>query len=101
MRFQASLLRRTVLMLLCVLPTLALGQTPYDVGTRGPYDREGDKFYTPKLIEIYRVAPYLHDGRAATLREVITKFNPGDRHGATSNLTEQEIDDLVAYLKSL
>jgi len=74
---------------------------PYDVGTRGPYDREGDKFYTPKLIEIYRVAPYLHDGRAATLREVITKFNPGDRHGATSNLTEQEIDDLVAYLKSL
>jgi len=74
---------------------------PYDVGTRGPYDREGDKFYTPKLIEIYRVAPYLHDGRAATLRQVLTTFNKGDRHGVTSKLTKQELDDLVAYLKSL
>ena len=74
---------------------------PYDVGTLGPYDREGNRFYTPKLTEIYRDAPYLHDGRAATLKEVLTTCNPKDQHGVTTKLSPQEIDDLLAYLNSL
>ncbi len=72
----------------------------HDVGTRVPQDPDG-RYDTPSLVEGYRTAPYLHDGRAATLREVFTKFNPDDRHGRTSQLTPAELDDLIAYLNSL
>jgi YVTN family beta-propeller protein len=74
---------------------------PYDVGTLGAYDRKDDKFFTPKLTELYRSAPYVHDGRAATLKEVLTVCNKEDKHGTTSKLSEQELDDLIAYLNSL
>jgi hypothetical protein len=52
-------------------------------------------------LESYRTAPYLHDGRALTLKEVFTANNEKQKHGAASALNEQEIDDLVAYLLSL
>ena len=71
-----------------------------DVGTRGSLDK-ASSFDTPSLIEIYRTGPYLHDGSAATLREVLLERNQNDKHGTTSHLSEQQIDDLVAYLKSL
>jgi YVTN family beta-propeller protein len=73
----------------------------YDVGTRASYDRPTDEFYTPTLIEVWRTAPYLHDGSAATIRDVVTTHNPHDQHGETSNLSSQEIDDLCAYILSL
>jgi mono/diheme cytochrome c family protein len=72
----------------------------YDVGTRGELDRSGT-FDTPTLVELWRTAPYLHDGSAATLREVLIECNRDDRHGVTSHLTDGEIDDLIAYLMSL
>ncbi|MBT3202128.1 MAG: hypothetical protein HN350_19670 [Phycisphaerales bacterium] len=72
----------------------------YDVGTRVEIDRTG-KFDTPSLVEQWRSAPYLHHGRAVTLRDVLTKFNVGDKHGRTSHLAPNEIDALVEYLKSL
>lgn len=72
----------------------------YDVGTGR--DREKDQAWdTPTLRELWRTAPYLYDGRAATLEEVIGKFNPGDEHGTTSKLAEGERRDLVEYLRSL
>jgi cytochrome c peroxidase len=73
----------------------------YDVGTRGAYDRETTEFDTPTLIELWRTAPYLHDGSAATIREVLTEANRQDKHGRTSHLTTQELDDLAEYLRSL
>jgi cytochrome c peroxidase len=73
----------------------------HDVGTRAPYDKPGDKFTTPTLVELWRTAPYLHDGSAGSVREVITARNPYDQHGRTSNLSADEIDDLCAYLLSL
>ncbi|MFW6163864.1 MAG: beta-propeller fold lactonase family protein [Planctomycetota bacterium] len=85
----------------CHTGPLYTDQKKYDVGTEGVYDQGQSAFYTPKLIELYRVAPYLHDGRAATLEEVLPKFNPDDKHGVTSKLSEQEIADLVEYLNSL
>ncbi|MFW6162873.1 MAG: beta-propeller fold lactonase family protein [Planctomycetota bacterium] len=72
----------------------------YDVGTRAPEDRR-DRFDTPSLREVYRTAPYLHSGAAATLGEVLTRFNAEDRHGRTSGLSRQQLDALVAYLRSL
>jgi cytochrome c peroxidase len=73
----------------------------YDVGTRGTFDRPGDVFDTPTLREVWRTAPYLHDGSAATLREVITTRNRTDQHGSTSQLAPWEIEDLLAYVLSL
>ena len=72
----------------------------YDVGTGEGLDK-GKPFDTPTLVEVWRTAPYLHDGRATTMNEVLLKFNPGDRHGRTSNLTPKELDDLVDYVLSL
>jgi mono/diheme cytochrome c family protein len=54
---------------------------------------------TPSLLGAWATPPYLHDGSAATLREVIRARNPDDAHGATSHLSDAEIDDLVAYLR--
>lgn len=74
----------------------------HDVGTGdGPREKMGPKFDTPTLVGIYRTGPYLHDGRAKTLRDVLTTCNPNDQHGKTSHLKPMEIDDLVAFLQSL
>ncbi|HSA11622.1 MAG TPA: cell surface protein [Candidatus Paceibacterota bacterium] len=73
----------------------------YDVGTAGRFDKPSDLFDTPTLVETWRTAPYLHDGSAPTMRDVLTTANPNDRHGKTSHLTADEINDLNEYLLSL
>lgn len=75
----------------------------HDVGTgRGDKsERMGTKYDTPTLLGIYRTAPYLHDGTAATLHDVLTTQNKDDKHGKTSQLAKNEVDDLVEFLKSL
>jgi YVTN family beta-propeller protein len=71
----------------------------YNVGT-GKGREEDIEFDTPTIIENWRTAPFLHDGRAATLNEIFTKYNPADKHGITSTLSDKEIDDLVEYVLS-
>ena len=61
----------------------------------------GPKYDTPTLLGVYRTAPYLHHGKAETLKDVLTKFNPDDKHGSSSHLTVEELDDLVEFLKAL
>lgn len=56
---------------------------------------------TPSLLGLWSSAPYLHDGRAATLWDVLRTSNPQDQHGATSQLAASEMDDLINYLLSL
>lgn len=85
----------------CHPPALFTDLKPHDVGTRGQYDRQTEKYDTPTLIEAWRTAPYLHDGSAVTVRDVLTSANKEDRHGRTTQLTPQEIDDLAAYVLSL
>ncbi|OHB78080.1 MAG: hypothetical protein A2Z25_11360 [Planctomycetes bacterium RBG_16_55_9] len=72
---------------------------PYDVGTAVGLD-QGRTFDTPTLVEVWRTAPYLNDGRAATIEEVLTKYNPHDRHGVTSSLTDEQIKDLAQFVLS-
>ena len=73
----------------------------YEVGTASATDLPGDEFDTPTLIELWRSGPYLHDGSAATVRDVLTTRNEKNRHGATRHLAPPQIDELAAYLLSL
>ncbi len=53
---------------------------------------------TPTLREVWRTAPYLFDGRAATMREVFEVH----RHGIEGRkVSAKEIDALVEYVNSL
>jgi cytochrome c peroxidase len=72
----------------------------YNVGTGDGLEKETE-FDTPSLNELWRNTPYLYDGRALTLKEVLTTFNPLDLHGRTSHLSGQELNDLIQYLNSL
>jgi len=65
-------------------------QKTYDVGT-------GGQFMTPGLQGLWHSAPYLHDGRAATLRDVFTQ-GQGDHRLVYAS--ESDISALVAYLLS-
>jgi cytochrome c peroxidase len=72
-----------------------------NVGTSRTFDRGAKTFDTPTLAELWRSPPYLHDGSAVTVRQILVEQNRGDLHGATSKLTPAQIDDLAAYLLSL
>ena len=72
----------------------------HEVGTGAGRDKD-TKFDTPTLIELWRTAPYLYDGKAESIRGILKEFNKEDSHGETSGLTEQEIDDLEKFLLSL
>jgi len=72
----------------------------HDVGTRGQYEYV-DRYDTPTLTEVWRTAPYLHDGRFLTVKELIGKGKHGKTRGQIESLSEQEIDDLVAFVLSL
>jgi len=95
-----------------------VGLTPLpDVGqyeiTQNPDDRW--KYRTPSLRNVALTGPYMHDGTMHSLKEVIAFYNQG---GISHNengfpnvtqsplikplaLTEQESDDLVAFLNTL
>jgi YVTN family beta-propeller protein len=74
-------------------------QKSFDVGTRKPTDNSG-MLDTPQLSNIALSAPYLHDGSARTLEEIWTVFNPEDKHGRTNDLTKDELNDLIEYLRT-
>jgi cytochrome c peroxidase len=68
----------------------------------------GDRgaFKTPTLREIGRTAPYMHDGRFATLEEVVEYYDKGgfpnpqlDEEMFPLNLSAEQKADLVAFLK--
>ncbi|MBX3440728.1 MAG: hypothetical protein KF861_24775, partial [Planctomycetaceae bacterium] len=84
----------------CHTGPLFTDQKHYEVGTQGRFDRENEPFDNPTLIEVWRTAPYLHDGSAATVRDVLTVKNPKDKHGKTSHLTSRQIADLAEYVLS-
>jgi len=74
-------------------------QRSFDVGTKKPTDNAG-LFDTPQLTNTALTAPYLHDGSARTLEEIWTIYNPEDKHGRTNDLTKDELNDLIEYLRT-
>ena len=75
-------------------------QKSFDVDT-GKWTDRSPVFDTPQLVNIAMTAPYLHDGSAQTLEEIWTVFNPHDKHGVTNDLTKDELNDLIEYLRTL
>lgn len=71
-----------------------------DVGTLSESDNPM-LFDTPQLNNVYESAPYLHDGKAATLEEIWTKFNDHDEHGVANDMAKSQLNDLIEYLKSI
>ncbi len=71
-----------------------------DVGTLADSD-DPMKFDVPQLNNVYESAPYLHDGKAHTLEEIWTRYNDYDEHGVANDMTKDELNDLVEYLKSI
>jgi YVTN family beta-propeller protein len=56
---------------------------------------------TPTLKGAWASGPYLHDGSAATLLDVLTTANASNQHGAAGSLTAAQRTQLVAYLQQL
>ena len=55
----------------------------------------GKKMDVPTLIEIWRTAPYLYDGRCATMKDMLKV------HGPRIRVSEKEIEELEEYILSL
>ncbi|MEO0814853.1 MAG: di-heme enzyme, partial [Myxococcota bacterium] len=97
----------------------------YPPGNTGVHDVTGDpedmgKFRAPSLRNVALTAPYMHDGSIETLEEVIRTYEAGGREVSTGpfagdgranphksgfvqgfTLTDQEREDLIAFLESL
>src|SRR5262249_54874086 len=63
------------------------------------HPRDACKFDTPTLRGIADSAPYLHDGSAATLHDVLEKTR--GKMGNITSLSPADEDALVEYLRSL
>ena len=75
-----------------------------------PFFQMRRAFKTPGLRNVSLTAPYQHDGSEASLAEVVRFYNLGGRDPRSYgkaldikplNLTEAELDDLVAFLEAL
>lgn len=101
------------------------GKGAYPEASRGIIEVTGKpddmgRYRAPSLRNVEVTAPYMHDGSIATLKEVVATYAAGGRniaHGANAgdgrrnpykseligniDLSAQEQDDLVAFLKTL
>jgi cytochrome c len=68
------------------------------LGSRGDAYRG---FNTPSLINVFERVKLLHDGRASSLAEVLTKDHAPDKVTGNGALSDEELADLIEYLKTL
>ena len=66
----------------------------YRIGADVEFEKGWD---TPTLVEVWRTAPYLFDGRAATLQDVFETH----KHGIEKKVSKKEIEELTEYVNSL
>ncbi len=85
------------------------------IGDRTGLAQDMGKFKSPSLRNVALTAPYMHDGRLATLRNVVEHYNDGvqahpnldgrlrnpDGTPRRLNLTPAQIDALVAFMRTL
>jgi cytochrome c peroxidase len=70
-------------------------------------DKDRGAFKTPTIRNVALTAPYMHDGSQKTLLEVVEHYNKGgdpnpylSKRIVKLNLTDQEKQDLVAYMEA-
>lgn len=74
---------------------------PPTYGGGGSYSMFGEASVdTPALLGVGATAPYLHDGSAETLEDVVRMSTEGGM-ATTAGLSDDEIADLVTFLASL
>lgn len=66
----------------------------YVIGDDVEFEKGWD---TPTLIEVWRTAPYLFDGRATTLEEVFGVH----KHGIDGKISKKDLNALSEYVRSL
>ena len=71
----------------------------YKVGLESSGDKY-QEFNPPSLRGVGNRAPYLHDGRAWTLEDVLTVHHRPSQLTRKPDLTPEELADLVEFLKS-
>jgi len=69
-------------------------------GLEDPADRYRG-YNPPSLRGVYDKDPYLHDGRSRTLRDALAGPHAPDAVTGLGTLDDRELDDLIAYLKTL
>ncbi|MBI5667964.1 MAG: hypothetical protein HZC41_08130 [Chloroflexi bacterium] len=83
----------------CHSPPLYTDQQAHNLAGAGFSLEEYVAFDTPTLRGLWATAPYMHDGVAQTLEEVLTRTDP--IHSVADELTKQQLNDLIAFLLSL
>ena len=63
----------------------------HDVGTGTANDN--GSYDTPTLVEVWRTAPYMHDGSSGTIEEVVKYF--------AKDLSDDDVRKLSLYVKSI
>lgn len=66
----------------------------YRIGENVEFEKGWD---TPTLREVWRTAPYLFNGRAATMHDVFET----EKHGINKKISQKDMDALVEYVNSL
>ncbi|MEM6958667.1 MAG: hypothetical protein AAF645_23495, partial [Myxococcota bacterium] len=75
---------------------------PVRVGGEWSDARAADeRLDTPSLLSVAARPPFLNDGRAQTLRDVLVVYDDDQRHGSAAALSEGELDDLLQWLEGL
>jgi cytochrome c peroxidase len=85
---------------------------PIDLTDEGEYGPLGSAYFqdsirlarnfdTAALANVYAAPPFLHNGAAVSLAEIWTRYNLYQKHGVTHDLTRRQLNDLVAYLRTL
>lgn len=75
-------------------------QQVHDLGLGSPKDTY-QGFNTPSLVGVFRKVRLLHDGRAKSLEEVLTGDHNPDQVTGKGSLSAEELNDLMAFLKTL
>lgn len=68
----------------------------YEIGSKGKYDKQRN-WDTPSLKEVWRTAPYLHNGEYSDLIDIFTIA----KHGINQEVDQSELENLVEYILSL
>jgi len=72
----------------------------HDVGLGSPRDRYKG-YNTPSLVGVYRRVRLLHDGRVDSLEALLAGPHAPERVAGAGKLSDEQIKELVEYLKSL